>query len=102
MKNFRGSKQSLYRSVAINNWKVWHLKFVLIGLFVLLNSFLITRSAFAQDTIFYYNPLWTTYFYVNNPTQANYLDSSIELIHRFHPAEAPFGYLHIGQLGAPE
>lgn len=56
----------------------------------------------AQDTIFNYNPQWTTYYYRDNLDAAFHLDTTINDFRRYNPAEELFGYLHIGQLGAPE
>ncbi len=55
----------------------------------------------AQDTIFNYNPLWTKFHFLNDPNEQYNLDTTTAFIHRFHPVEQPFGYRHIGQLGAP-
>ncbi|MBA2408088.1 MAG: hypothetical protein H0V65_08880, partial [Chitinophagales bacterium] len=54
----------------------------------------------AQDTIFNYNPLWTKFHFLNDPNEQYNLDTTTAFIHRFHPVEQPFGYRHIGQLGA--
>jgi hypothetical protein len=58
------------------------------------------REIKAQDTIFNYNPQWTSFYYLNDSISSHSLDTSIDVIQRYHPAEFPFGYLHLGYLGA--
>lgn len=59
-----------------------------------------TKSLKAQDTVFNYNPYWTHYYLIEEPTEALSLDTTISYFNRFNPAESAFGYLHTGHIGA--
>ncbi|MEP7128164.1 MAG: hypothetical protein ABI729_04820, partial [Chitinophagales bacterium] len=76
------------------NWRIAGI--VVVHLF----SLLFNNSVNAQDTVFNYNPYWTNYFLVQEPTVAQTLDTSIIHFNRFNPVEEEFGYLHTGHLGA--
>jgi len=69
----------------------------------LIFCFTVLHSEFiyAQDTTFRYYPQFTKYYLVDHPDTAIEIDTSIMSFNRFHPAEIPFGYLHLGYLGAP-
>ncbi|MEO6166882.1 MAG: putative porin [Chitinophagales bacterium] len=68
--------------------------------FLLLSILLFHFISIAQDTVFNYNPNWTTYSLIQDPTVNYHLDTTITHFNRYNPAEAEFGYLHAGHLGA--
>lgn len=64
-------------------------------------SFLIFHFSTGQDTTFRYYPQFTRYTTLSQPDSIHPLDTTINFFQRFHPAEQPFGYLHLGYAGAP-
>lgn len=71
-------------------------------IFCFLFSVLSSVKSLAQDTVFNYNPQWTKYYFRDNLDEPFQIDTTLNDFHRYSPAEQPFGYLHLGQLGAPE
>lgn len=62
--------------------------------------FSLLKTASAQDTVFRYYPEFTKYYLIDHPDSALGIDTSMNLFNRFHPAEIPFGWMHLGYLGA--
>ncbi|MCS6991855.1 MAG: hypothetical protein NZL95_08335 [Chitinophagales bacterium] len=58
-------------------------------------------SGSAQDTVFRYYPQLTRYTILDSVDSWQGLDTALTPIYRFHPAEATFGAMHLGYLGAP-
>lgn len=65
-----------------------------------LSALLLSKVTVAQDTIFNYNPYWTNYSFIEDPDVSYQLDTAITYFNRYHPAEASFGFLHTGHIGA--
>ncbi|MBK9732296.1 MAG: hypothetical protein IPO83_13620 [Chitinophagaceae bacterium] len=87
--------------MSTSNKKLWTLNWRIAGIVVVhIFSLLFNYSVNAQDTVFNYNPYWTNYFLVQEPTIAQTLDTTITHFNRFNPVEEEFGFLHTGHLGA--
>ncbi|MBA3647543.1 MAG: hypothetical protein H0W62_03165 [Chitinophagales bacterium] len=74
------------------------------GAFLFLLTFFNTSISSAQhkntDTTAYYNSQWTKYSLLNNPDEAINIDTTLTYLYRYNPAEFPFGFMHLGNLGA--
>lgn len=71
-------------------------------IFLLLTFNLCSLTSFSQDTTFRYYPQFTKYRLISRADSLHALDTTFNFIYHYHPAERPFGYLHLGYLGAPE
>src|SRR5215831_11103090 len=52
------------------------------------------------DTTAYYNPYWTKYYSINDPNHEISIDTSLDHLYRYNPAQFPFAYMYLGNLGA--
>lgn len=85
------------------NVQVWTIHFRKAGVaFGLVSVFFFCFTVKAQDTVFNYNPSWTSYYLIQDPDVVYQLDTSITHFNRYNPAEEAFGFLHTGHLGAAE